>query len=60
MCCCSGLINTDMLLELLAQVSISTGREIQVLDRRGAAPDHPIAVSCLETAYLKCLITRVM
>jgi 23S rRNA (cytosine1962-C5)-methyltransferase len=60
MCCCSGLVTMDMLLELMAQVSAHERREIQVLERRGAAPDHPVAVSCLETGYLKCLITRVL
>src|SRR5262249_15983590 len=60
MCCCSGLVTFDILLELMAQVSAHERREIQVLERRGAAPDHPVAVSCLETGYLKCLITRVV
>jgi len=59
MCCCSGLINMGMLDDLLAQVSADQKREIQILERRGASPDHPVAVSCLETGYLKCLITRV-
>lgn len=60
MCCCSGLITFDMLDELLAQVAVDQRREIQVLERRGAAPDHPVAVTCPETAYLKCLISRVI
>jgi 23S rRNA (cytosine1962-C5)-methyltransferase len=58
-CCCSGLITADMLENLLATLAVSEGREIQLLDRRGQAPDHPVAVSCPESAYLKCLICRV-
>jgi len=27
---------------------------------RGAAPDHPVSASCLETEYLKCFICRVI
>ncbi|HEV3144291.1 MAG TPA: class I SAM-dependent rRNA methyltransferase [Gemmataceae bacterium] len=59
MCCCSGLIAFAMLEETLAQVSAKAGREIQILERRGQAPDHPVAVSCPESNYLKCLICRV-
>jgi 23S rRNA (cytosine1962-C5)-methyltransferase len=58
-CCCTGLITMDMLDELLAQVAAEERRDVQVLERHGQAPDHPVAVSCLETNYLKCLITRV-
>ncbi|MFO0881387.1 MAG: class I SAM-dependent rRNA methyltransferase [Gemmataceae bacterium] len=59
-CCCSGLITPDMLEQLLAQVASEGRREIQLLQRRGPSPDHPVAVSCLESHYLKCLITRVL
>jgi 23S rRNA (cytosine1962-C5)-methyltransferase len=58
-CCCSGLITHDMLTDLLAQLAAETRREIQLLERRGQAPDHLVAVTCLESNYLKCLITRV-
>jgi 23S rRNA (cytosine1962-C5)-methyltransferase len=59
-CCCSGLISLDMIEELLAQVSTSERRDIQILERRGQSPDHPVAVSCRESTYLKCLICRVL
>ncbi len=59
-CCCSGLITTAMLVELLAQLAAETKRSIQILERRGAAGDHPVAVTCPETDYLKCLICRVI
>ena len=58
-CCCSGLITAAMLYDLLAQLAAETKRSIQVLERRGAAGDHPVAVTCPETSYLKCLICRV-
>jgi 23S rRNA (cytosine1962-C5)-methyltransferase len=58
-CCCSGLIGADMLIELISQVAGEEKRDVQILERRGAAPDHPVAASCLETAYLKCFILRV-
>jgi 23S rRNA (cytosine1962-C5)-methyltransferase len=58
-CCCSGLIHMDMLDELLAQLAAEERRDVQILERRGQAADHPIAATCLETGYLKCLISRV-
>jgi 23S rRNA (cytosine1962-C5)-methyltransferase len=58
-CSCSGHVTRDMLQQVLASVAESAGRPIQLLDQRGAAPDHPVAASCLETEYLKCFIARV-
>jgi 23S rRNA (cytosine1962-C5)-methyltransferase len=58
-CCCSGLITMGMLEELLAQLAAEEKREIQILERRGPSPDHPVSVTCLESHYLKCLVTRV-
>jgi 23S rRNA (cytosine1962-C5)-methyltransferase len=58
-CCCSGLISAAMLEDLLAQVAVEQKRDVQLLARRGAAPDHPVAVTCPESHYLKCLISRV-
>jgi 23S rRNA (cytosine1962-C5)-methyltransferase len=48
-----------MLEEVLAQTAAEEKRDVQILERRGAAPDHPVSVACLESHYLKCLITRV-
>jgi len=58
-CCCSGLITADMLEGLLGQVAADVKREVQLLQRRGPSPDHPVSVACLESHYLKCLIARV-
>jgi 23S rRNA (cytosine1962-C5)-methyltransferase len=58
-CCCSGLITVDMLEDLLAQLAAEEKRTVQVLQRRGPAPDHPVSVACLESHYLKCLIAHV-
>jgi 23S rRNA (cytosine1962-C5)-methyltransferase len=59
-CCCSGLISQAMLAGLLAQVAVEERRDLQILEWRGQAPDHPVAATCLESNYLKCLISRVV
>ena len=58
-CCCTGLVSLDMLEELIAQTAIDEKRDLQLLDRRGAAADHPVSVTCREGAYLKCVVGRV-
>ena len=58
-CCCSGLINAGMLDDLLAQVAVKERRDVQILEHRGQAADHPVSVACLESSYLKCIISRV-
>lgn len=58
-CCCSGLISMDMLENLLAQLAADTQRVVQIVQRRGPSPDHPVSVSCLESHYLKCSIAYV-
>jgi 23S rRNA (cytosine1962-C5)-methyltransferase len=59
-CSCSGLVGRDDFVSMLAAVSQRTGRAIQILEARGLAIDHPTSVHCLETAYLKCYICRVV
>lgn len=59
-CSCSGHVLREDLLHMLSGVSEQAGREIQVLEQRGAAADHPVHASCLETEYLKCFICRVV
>jgi 23S rRNA (cytosine1962-C5)-methyltransferase len=59
-CCCTGLITMLDLEDLIAQVTTEAKRDLQLLERRGAAPDHPVAVTCRETGYLKCIISRVL
>jgi 23S rRNA (cytosine1962-C5)-methyltransferase len=58
-CSCSGNVSRQDFLFMLSGVAQQTGRDIQVLEMRGAAPDHPVSATCVETEYLKCFICRV-
>ncbi len=58
-CCCTGLITLDMLEDVIARVAMDARRDVQLLERRGPSADHPVAVSCRESTYLKCIIARV-
>ena len=44
---------------MIAQVSADAKRDVQLLQRRGPSADHPVAASCRESGYLKCVISRV-
>jgi 23S rRNA (cytosine1962-C5)-methyltransferase len=59
-CSCSGHVSREDFLYMLVGVAQHTGRDIQILEKRGAAPDHPVSAACLESEYLKCFICRVM
>ena len=58
-CCCSGLISSEELENVIGQCAIAAKRDLQILERRGPAPDHPVAITCRESGYLKCSISRV-
>jgi 23S rRNA (cytosine1962-C5)-methyltransferase len=59
-CSCSGHVTREDFAFMLADVAQRTGREIQFLEMRGAAPDHPVIATCLESEYLKCFVCRVV
>jgi 23S rRNA (cytosine1962-C5)-methyltransferase len=59
MCCCTGLIAREALHEVLAHVAAEGRTLLQILESRGAAPDHPVAATCPETSYLKCVVCRI-
>ncbi len=56
-CSCSGLFSMD---DLTRTVRAACGeRKPQILMRTGAGMDHPVAMNCLESEYLKCLWLRM-
>jgi 23S rRNA (cytosine1962-C5)-methyltransferase len=58
-CSCSGLVTRVDFGRMISGVAQKTGRDIQILEQRGASADHPVSVACPQTDYLKCLICRV-
>jgi len=59
-CSCSGALSKDEFVGTVASASKKIGRDLQILELRGAAGDHPVLGACPETAYLKTLIARVL
>ena len=58
-CSCSHHISREEFLGILSSAAVDAGRRVQVLEVRGAAPDHPEVLTMPETGYLKCVICRV-
>ncbi|MEM6981015.1 MAG: methyltransferase domain-containing protein, partial [Planctomycetota bacterium] len=58
-CSCSGRVSRADFLNMLTDVGRRRARDIVVLEFRGPAPDHPFAVACPESDYLKCVIASV-
>lgn len=56
---CSYHLSEAALEELLLEAARDAGREVQLLERRGAGRDHPVLLGVPETRYLKCLVARI-
>ncbi|TMB07458.1 MAG: class I SAM-dependent rRNA methyltransferase [Deltaproteobacteria bacterium] len=55
-CSCSGKVTPQMFGEVIEWASQEAKRPLQLLERRGAARDHPSLVGVPETDYLKCWV----
>ncbi len=58
-CSCSHHVPLEEFQAVIASAAADAGRTVQLLETRGAAPDHPAILTLPETSYLKCLICRV-
>ncbi|MDR3745518.1 MAG: class I SAM-dependent rRNA methyltransferase [Acidobacteriaceae bacterium] len=58
-CSCSHHVGMEAFSEVVREAAVDAGRRVQLLEMRGAAPDHPAILSLPETSYLKSLICRV-
>jgi 23S rRNA (cytosine1962-C5)-methyltransferase len=58
-CSCSHHVGWADLEGAVASAAVDASRRVRLLERRGAAPDHPVILNLSETEYLKCLILEV-
>ena len=58
-CSCSGRVSRADFLNMLLDVGRRRRRDLVVMENRGPSPDHPVAISCPESDYLKCLIAEI-
>ena len=58
-CSCSHHVTWADLEASVASAATDAARRVRLLERRGAAPDHPVVLNLPETEYLKCLLLEV-
>jgi len=58
-CSCSHHVSLAELEATVASAAVDAGRRVRLLERRGAALDHPVVLNLPETEYLKCLVLEV-
>jgi 23S rRNA (cytosine1962-C5)-methyltransferase len=57
-CSCSHHVSWTDLEGAVASAALDAGRRVRLLERRGAALDHPVVLNLPETEYLKCLMLQ--
>jgi 23S rRNA (cytosine1962-C5)-methyltransferase len=58
-CSCSHHVGWADLEAAVAAAAADASRRVRLLERRGAALDHPVLLNLPETEYLKCLVLEV-
>ena len=58
-CSCSHHVGWKDLVGAVAAAAADANRRVRLLERRGAALDHPVVLNLPETEYLKCLVLEV-
>jgi 23S rRNA (cytosine1962-C5)-methyltransferase len=58
-CSCSHHVGIEEFTSVVSAAAGDAHRRLRLLERRGAASDHPVLLNVPETEYLKCLICRV-
>jgi 23S rRNA (cytosine1962-C5)-methyltransferase len=55
-CSCSGAMSADLFQKVLFSAALDASREVRLLEKRGAGPDHPVSLDCPEGEYLKAFL----
>lgn len=57
---CSGAVSADLFQKILFGAALDAGRSVQIIGHLHQGPDHPVALTFPEGAYLKGLICRAL
>jgi len=58
-CSCSALVSEEQFAGAVRAAAIDAHRDLRILERRGAGPDHPVLLACPQTRHLKVLLCHV-
>lgn len=59
-CSCSHYFDENTFYDMVMHAAKDSHKRVQVLEKRGAAPDHPVLLGYPKSEYLKCAICRVL
>jgi 23S rRNA (cytosine1962-C5)-methyltransferase len=59
-CSCSHFFDSPIFYGMLENAAKDAKRIVQIMEKRGAGPDHPILAGYPRSEYLKCAILRVL
>jgi 23S rRNA (cytosine1962-C5)-methyltransferase len=59
-CSCTGVVSEEQFLDMLRRAAFYANRTLQILEVRGAGPDHPWLSHVTESRYLKSVFCRVL
>lgn len=59
-CSCSHFFDSHYFYDMIMHAAMDSHKRVQILEKRGAGPDHPVLLGYPKSEYLKCAICRVM
>ncbi len=59
-CSCSYFMESNMFCDMVMHASMDSHKRVQILEKRGAGPDHPVLLGYPKSEYLKCVICKVL
>jgi 23S rRNA (cytosine1962-C5)-methyltransferase len=59
-CSCSYFFDSNMFYSMLTHAAMDSHRRVQILEKRGAGPDHPVLLGYPKSEYLKCAVARIL
>ena len=59
-CSCSYFMESKMFCDMIMHAAMDSHKKIQILEKFGAGPDHPVLIGYPKSEYLKCVVCRVL
>lgn len=59
-CSCTYHVDEEGFEAMLDAAAADARRKVQIIEKRGAARDHPVLLGLRETRYLKCFVLRAL
>lgn len=58
-CSCSYFMESHMFCDMIMHAAMDSHKKVQILEKRGAGPDHPVLLGYPKSEYLKCIICKI-